>query len=87
MGEVEPIHFREYLGKTPVHTLIIVCDGAAKACPAVWPGAQQRLFWPFDDPAAVEGSEEALDDDEAEVVQGWLVPFESWDCLRRMATR
>ena len=59
MGEAEPVHFREYLGKAPVHTLLIVCDGAAKACPAVWPGAQQRLFWPFDDPAAVEGSEEA----------------------------
>lgn len=52
-----PRHLRDYLGTLPVHTLIIVCDGAARSCPAVWPGAQQRLLWPFEDPAAVEGSE------------------------------
>jgi len=52
-----PKHLREYLGIAPVHTVIIVCDGAAKSCPAVWPGAHQRLLWPFPDPAAVEGDE------------------------------
>jgi len=54
-----PEHLRRYLGTIPVHTVIIVCDGAAKSCPAVWPGAQRRLLWPFEDPAAFEGSEEA----------------------------
>ena len=52
-----PKHLREYLGIAPVHTVIIVCDGAAKSCPAVWPGAHQRLLWPFPDPAAVEGDD------------------------------
>lgn len=53
-----PEHLRRYLGTVPIHTVIIVCDGAARSCPAVWPGAQRRLAWPFEDPAAAEGSEE-----------------------------
>jgi arsenate reductase len=52
-----PKHLREYLGKAQVHTVIIVCDGAAKSCPAIWPGARERLMWPFPDPAAVDGEE------------------------------
>jgi len=47
-----------YLGRVPIYTLIIVCDKAAKTCPRIWPGARQTLHWYFDDPAAVEGSEE-----------------------------
>jgi arsenate reductase len=74
-----PEHLRRYLGTIPVHTVIIVCDGAAKSCPAIWPGAQRRLLWPFEDPAAFAGSEEerrekfreTRDAIEARVV-GWL---------------
>jgi arsenate reductase len=58
LSDSRPKHLREYLGKVPVHTIIIVCDGAAKSCPAVWPGAFQRLLWPFEDPAAFEGTPE-----------------------------
>jgi arsenate reductase len=54
----EPEDYRKYLGKLAPYRLIIVCDGAAKACPAVWPGTTGRLLWPFDDPAAAEGTEE-----------------------------
>jgi arsenate reductase (thioredoxin) len=50
-----PKHYREFLGTLPVHTLIVVCDTAARDCPAVWPGIHQRLHWPFEDPAAFEG--------------------------------
>ena len=69
----------EFLGKIPVHTVIIVCDGAAKACPSVWPGVRERLLWPTEDPAAFEGDgEETLEKfrrvrDELEArVEAWL---------------
>jgi arsenate reductase len=35
--------------------VITVCDNANESCP-VFPGATQRLHWPFEDPAVVEGS-------------------------------
>ena len=38
--------------------VITVCDNANKQCP-VFPGRTQRLHWSFDDPAAVEGDEDA----------------------------
>lgn len=54
-----PKHLREFLGTAAVHTVIIVCDGAARTCPAIWPGARQRLLWPLPDPAAAAGDDPA----------------------------
>ena len=54
-----PKSYHDFLGRIAVHTLIIVCDGAAKSCPAVWPGVMDRLLWPTDDPAAFVGDQEA----------------------------
>ncbi len=48
----------QYLGKVLFQYLITVCDQADKNCPAVWPGVSQRMHWSFEDPAAVEGSQE-----------------------------
>jgi len=47
-----------YLGKLLVSHLIIVCETANGRCPYTWPGIHERLFWPFDDPDAVQGSQQ-----------------------------
>ncbi len=46
-----------YLGKTHFGYLITVCSNAEARCP-IFPGVATRLYWPFDDPAAVEGTDE-----------------------------
>jgi len=46
----------EFLGQ-PLDFVITVCDNAKETCP-VFPGGARRFHWPFEDPAAVEGSEE-----------------------------
>jgi arsenate reductase len=48
---------KEYLGRLPVDYLIVVCGDAEQNCPTTWPGMRTRMFWPFDDPAAEEGTE------------------------------
>jgi arsenate reductase len=47
-----------YLGKMHFQYLVTVCDDADRNCPTVWPGVHQRMHWSFQDPAAVESSEE-----------------------------
>jgi len=47
----------QYLGKIHFGIIITLCAKAEKSCP-IFPGPVTRLFWPFDDPAAVQGSEE-----------------------------
>jgi arsenate reductase (thioredoxin) len=49
---------KQYLGKMSFTYLITVCAEAEANCPTTFPGIGQRLSWAFDDPAAVEGSEE-----------------------------
>lgn len=36
--------------------LITVCSNAEERCP-IFPGVIYRMYWPFEDPAAVEGTE------------------------------
>lgn len=46
----------EFLGQT-FEYVVTVCDNARERCP-IFPGTVYRLHWPFDDPAAVEGTTE-----------------------------
>jgi arsenate reductase len=47
---------REYLGKLPVHHLIVVCAETERECPKLFPGAVHFYSWPFPDPVAARGS-------------------------------
>ena len=49
---------KEYLGKMPVHYVIVVCHDAQESCPRAAIDGGERLFWPFDDPPAFEGTPE-----------------------------
>jgi arsenate reductase len=51
-----PKNVGDYLGRLNVRHLIIVCAGANEKCPRIFPGMANRMFWPFDDPAAFEGT-------------------------------
>lgn len=46
---------QQYLGQVHFAYLITVCSRADQLCP-IFPGMGQRLSWPFEDPAAVEGT-------------------------------
>jgi arsenate reductase len=46
-----------YMGKVHFGYLITVCSKAEERCP-IFPGMGIRLHWPFDDPAAFDGTEE-----------------------------
>jgi arsenate reductase len=78
----------EYLGKVRIHYAITVCENAEKSCPSVWPFCQERLFWPFEDPAACEGSDEerlqkfrqVRDQIEAKIKQ-WVAEQETGEVL------
>jgi arsenate reductase len=46
------------MGKLHFGYLITVCANAEERCPTTFPGVSQRIHWAFDDPAAVEGTDE-----------------------------
>jgi len=48
----------EYMGKLHFGYLITVCANAEERCPTTFPGVAQRMHWAFDNPAAVEGTDE-----------------------------
>lgn len=67
------------LGKQSFMHAIFVCQQAEKNCPSIYPFALEKLSWPFEDPAAFEGSEEEVIDKFREVrdqidrkIQEWL---------------
>jgi len=50
---------KEFMGKMTVDYLIIVCEKTEEICPITFPGFRYRMYWPFEDPVALVGSEEA----------------------------
>lgn len=48
----------EYLGCAPFNYVIFVCDKARQSCPSIFPGLADYLYWPFEDPAEFNGSED-----------------------------
>ncbi|MGZ4851228.1 MAG: arsenate reductase ArsC [Candidatus Bathyarchaeia archaeon] len=47
----------QYLGKVHFGIVITVCVKAEEQCPTI-PGVGTRMYWPFEDPAAFQGTEE-----------------------------
>lgn len=71
-------HVSEFLGTTHFGYVITLCDNAESRCP-IFPGASIRLHWPFEDPAALQGSEEqklskfrGIRDQIRERIESWL---------------
>jgi len=56
----KPKDISKILGHEWISYVIIVCDKANATCPRLWPGLadENRIFWPFDDPAHAEGTQE-----------------------------
>jgi arsenate reductase len=55
IGEQRPKPLTQFLGRSPVRYLILVCDKAQGNCPTTWPGIRSRTYLPFDDPAEFKG--------------------------------
>jgi arsenate reductase len=50
---------KEYMGRMFFNYVITVCGNADKSCPqALWAHGGKKLHWPFEDPAAVEGTDD-----------------------------
>lgn len=80
----------DYLGKLAFSYTVTVCGDAEEKCPRVFLSMGKHMFWPFQDPATLEGSEEEIlprvreiRDGMSEKIQSWLreqdiVPNSSW---------
>jgi arsenate reductase len=74
-----PKDVKEYLGRLSARYLIVVCSGADQECPRIFPGVRNRLYWPFDDPSALSGSDDEIlsgfrliRDQIRDKVDGWI---------------
>jgi len=71
---------KEFTGKTAIDIAIFVCARAEESCPTVYPFALTALSWPFDDPSAATGTEEAklnkfreVRDRIGDTIRAWLL--------------
>ncbi|OGO41115.1 MAG: protein tyrosine phosphatase [Chloroflexi bacterium RBG_19FT_COMBO_56_12] len=78
MSEARSKNLTEFIGKLHFGYMITVCSNAEAKCP-IFPGVGVRLHWPFDDPAAVAGTDEEklaafrrVRDEIEQKVKSWL---------------
>jgi len=69
----------QFLGKVAVRYAVIVCENANQSCPRIYPFATKTLYWPFEDPAAFEGTDDErlakfreVRDQIADRIEEWL---------------
>jgi arsenate reductase len=55
-----PKHVREHMGRVHFGYCIVVCSVAEEDCPTSYPCVGERLYWPFQDPAALIGNQEQI---------------------------
>ena len=58
MSEHRSKNLREFMGYTHSRYVITLCNDADASCPRGLWSSVEKLYWPFDDPAAFEGSDE-----------------------------
>ncbi|QEG21732.1 arsenate reductase ArsC [Mariniblastus fucicola] len=68
----------DYLGKVAARYVVFVCDKAETSCPRIWPNVLQTLSWPFEDPAALSGTDEEKLEKFREVRDEIKLKIESW---------
>lgn len=66
--------------------VLTVCDRAAETCP-VFPGVPERMHWSFEDPAAVQGSDEQRQRAFDIVGRELMVRFRTWLSLPAVRAR
>jgi arsenate reductase len=80
ISDHRPKDIKQFLGYHFTY-LITVCSNAEARCP-IFPGVIYRLFWPFDDPAAVQGSQgeklakfREIRDEIDNKIRGWMLEY------------
>jgi arsenate reductase len=74
-----PKSVNQYLGQFVFAYTVTVCGNAEEQCPRIFLSMGKHMYWPFEDPAALEGPENevlpkvrAIRDQMSEKIQTWL---------------
>ncbi|MCX6079814.1 MAG: arsenate reductase ArsC [Chloroflexi bacterium] len=74
-----PKNVSDYLGKLVFAYTVTVCGNAEEQCPRVFLNMGKHMYWPFEDPATLTGTENevlpkvrAIRDQMSEKIQTWL---------------
>ncbi len=79
MAGQTPKNVSDFLGKTVFAYTVTVCGNAEEQCPRVFLSMGTHYYWPFEDPAALNGTEEErlaqvriIRDQISERIKAWL---------------